>query len=63
MNYTFDFAPVLEGMPDLLWGCPGTLGLALSGMVLALVIGIGGVVLRDSPSSGAALARHRLRRG
>ena len=48
MNYTFDFAPVLEGMPDLLWGCAGTLGLALSGMVLALVIGIGGVVLRDS---------------
>ena len=48
MNYKFDFAPVLDGMPDLLWGCAGTLGLALCGMVLALVIGIGGVVLRDS---------------
>lgn len=48
MNYQFDFAPVIDGLPDLLWGCAGTLGLALAGMVLALVIGIGGVVLRDS---------------
>lgn len=48
MNYQFDFAPVIDGLPDLLWGCAGTLGLALSGMVLALVIGIGGVMLRDS---------------
>ena len=48
MNYQFDFAPVIEGLPDLLWGCVGTLGLALSGMALALVIGIGGVMLRDS---------------
>jgi polar amino acid transport system permease protein len=29
-------------------GCLGTLGLALSGMALAIVIGLGGVVLRDS---------------
>ena len=48
MNYTLDFTPVVDGLPDLLWGCVGTLGLALSGMVLAIVIGIGGVVLRDS---------------
>ena len=48
MNYKFDFAPVVDGLPDLLSGCAGTLGLALSGMVLALVIGIGGVMLRDS---------------
>ena len=48
MNYQFDFAPVVDGLPDLLSGCAGTLGLALSGMVLALVIGIGGVMLRDS---------------
>ena len=48
MNYKFDFAPVIDGLPDLLWGCAGTLGLALSGMVLALIIGIGGVMLRDS---------------
>ena len=48
MNYQFDFAPVVDGLPDLLMGCAGTLGLALSGMVLALIIGIGGVMLRDS---------------
>lgn len=48
MNYTFDFGPVIDGIPNLLWGCLGTLGLSLSGMVLAIVIGIGGVVLRDS---------------
>ncbi|MBR3191786.1 amino acid ABC transporter permease [Bosea sp. (in: a-proteobacteria)] len=52
MNYKFDFAPVIDGLPELLWGCLGTLGLALAGMVLALVIGIGGVVLRDSPYRG-----------
>ena len=48
MNYQFDFAPVIDGLPDQLWGCAGTLGLALSGIVLALVIGLGGVMLRDS---------------
>jgi polar amino acid transport system permease protein len=48
LNYKLDFGPVLEGFPDLMWGCLGTLGLALSGMALAIVVGIGGVVLRDS---------------
>jgi len=48
LNYKLDFTPVWDGLPDLLWGCLGTLGLALSGMVLAIVVGIGGVVLRDS---------------
>ena len=48
MNYKFDFGPVLDGFPNLMWGCLGTLGLALSGMTLAIMIGIGGVVLRDS---------------
>ena len=48
MNYKFDFGPVWQGLPDLLWGCLGTLGLALGGMAMAIVIGIGGVVLRDS---------------
>jgi polar amino acid transport system permease protein len=43
-----DFGPVIEGLPNLLWGCVGTLGLALAGMALAIVIGIGGVILRDS---------------
>jgi polar amino acid transport system permease protein len=48
LEYKLDFGPVLEGFPNLLWGCVGTLGLALCGMALAIVIGIGGVVLRDS---------------
>jgi len=48
VNYAFDFEPVWRGLPDLLLGCIGTLGLALGGMVIAIVIGIGGVVLRDS---------------
>jgi polar amino acid transport system permease protein len=48
VNYKFDFGPVLQGFPDLMWGCLGTLALASSGMALAIVIGIGGVVLRDS---------------
>lgn len=48
MNYKLDFAPVIDGLPTLLLGCLGTLWLALAGMALAIVIGIGGVVLRDS---------------
>ena len=48
MNYKFDFSPVLDAIPALLWGCVGTMVLAVCGMALAVVIGIGGVVLRDS---------------
>ena len=48
MNYQFDFGPVIAGFPDLLRGCAGTMLLALSGMALATIIGIGGVMLRDS---------------
>lgn len=48
MEYKLDFAPVVDGLPNLLWGCAGTLGLALAGMALAFVIGVGGVILRDS---------------
>jgi polar amino acid transport system permease protein len=48
MNYTLDFTPVIDGLSDLLMGCLGTFVLALGGMALAIVIGIGGVVLRDS---------------
>jgi polar amino acid transport system permease protein len=48
VDYKLDFTPVIEGLPNLLWGCAGTLGLALSGMMLAITIGIGGVMLRDS---------------
>jgi polar amino acid transport system permease protein len=48
VNYKIDFTPVIDGLPSLLAGCLGTLGLALAGMALAIVIGIGGVVLRQS---------------
>ena len=48
MNYTMDFTPVIEGLPNLLLACLGTFVLALCGMVLAIVIGIVGVLLRDS---------------
>src|SRR6478736_5764025 len=48
MNYTLDFTPVIDGLPSLLRGCLGTFLLALCGMALAIVIGIGGVALRDS---------------
>lgn len=48
MNYRIDFNPVIEGLPKLLEGCMGTLGLAISGMSLALVIGVAGVIVRDS---------------
>jgi polar amino acid transport system permease protein len=48
LNYKFDFTPVIQGMPNLLMGCLGTLFLALAGMAMAIVIGIGGVVLRES---------------
>jgi polar amino acid transport system permease protein len=49
LNYALDFGPVITGFPDLLKGCAGTLFLAAAGMILALIIGIGGVALRDSP--------------
>jgi polar amino acid transport system permease protein len=48
MNYKLDFTPVIDGMPDLLMGCLGTFLLAICGMALAIIIGIGGVILRDS---------------
>src|SRR5471030_3083809 len=48
MNYKIDFTPVIDGLPSLLGGCLGTLGLALAGMALAIVIGVGGVALRQS---------------
>ncbi|MBB4189711.1 polar amino acid transport system permease protein [Sinorhizobium terangae] len=50
MTYTFDFGAVLDRAPELLWGSLGTLGLALAGMLLALVIGVLGVVARTSKS-------------
>jgi polar amino acid transport system permease protein len=48
LNYAFDFTPVIENLPALLLGCLGTLWLSLAGMALALIIGIGGVIMRSS---------------
>jgi polar amino acid transport system permease protein len=48
MNYTLDFTPVIEGLPSLLSACLGTFTLAICGMLLATIIGIGGVILRQS---------------
>jgi polar amino acid transport system permease protein len=48
LNYAFDFTPVIENLPALLLGCLGTLWLSLTGMALAIVIGICGVILRGS---------------
>ena len=48
MGPKLDFSVVYDALPALLWGCLGTFQLALSGMVLALIIGIGGVLTRNS---------------
>lgn len=48
MGATLDFSVVFDALPALLWGCLGTLGLALAGMVLAMTIGLVGVVTRGS---------------
>lgn len=48
MSYRVDFSPVVHGLPNLVQGCLGTLGLSISGMALALVIGVAGVIVRDS---------------
>ncbi len=43
-----DFSVVAEKLPELLWGCAATFGLAVAGIVLATGIGVGGVVTRSS---------------
>ncbi|MFL5283001.1 MAG: amino acid ABC transporter permease [Rhodopila sp.] len=43
-----DFSVVYDALPELLWGCTGTMALALAGMALAMVIGVAGVVARTS---------------
>ena len=48
MGSVLDFGVVIDKLPELLWGCLGTFGLALSGMLLAMVIGVGGVATRSS---------------
>ena len=56
MNYQLDFTPVIDGLPNLLLGCLGTFLLAVCGMLLAVVIGIGGVILRTSKIKAARWA-------
>ena len=48
MGPSLDFGVVLDHLPELLWGSLGTLGLALAGMTLAMVIGVLGVFARGS---------------
>ncbi|SCB56505.1 amino acid ABC transporter membrane protein 1, PAAT family [Rhizobium aethiopicum] len=48
MGYTFDFGAVFDRAPEFFWGSLGTLGLAVTGMILALAIGILGVAARTS---------------
>ncbi|WSH68254.1 amino acid ABC transporter permease (plasmid) [Rhizobium ruizarguesonis] len=48
MNYVLDFSVVFDKMPDLLMAALATIGLALAGMSLALVIGVIGVAARTS---------------
>lgn len=48
MNYVLDFSVVFEKMPDLLMAALATIGLALAGMSLALMIGVAGVAARTS---------------
>ncbi|MBD8554268.1 amino acid ABC transporter permease [Rhizobium sp. CFBP 8762] len=55
MNYVFDFGVVFEKMPELLLGAASTLGLAIAGISLALIIGVLGVAARSS--------KYRLMRG
>ncbi len=46
---TLDFSVVWDALPDLLQGCLGTFGVALCGIVLAMAVGVGGVIARSSP--------------
>ena len=48
MGNTLDFSVVFERSSDLLWGCLGTLALAIAGMGIAMIVGLVGVVTRRS---------------
>ena len=56
MGPTLDFAVVWDALPTLLYGCLGTIGLALSGMGLALTIGVSGVLARRSRHRAVRMA-------
>lgn len=48
MPYTLEFSVVFDKMPQLLAGALATIGLALAGITIALLIGIAGVAARQS---------------
>jgi polar amino acid transport system permease protein len=48
MRYKLDFSVVAERAPELLLGAAGTIGLAVAGMTIALVVGVVGVAGRNS---------------
>jgi len=48
MGYSLDFGVVFARFPELLSGAVGTIGLALAGMALAIIVGILGVAARRS---------------
>ncbi|WP_180899686.1 amino acid ABC transporter permease [Martelella soudanensis] len=50
MMYSLDFTVVVDRMSELLWGAAGTVMLSVAGMALALVIGVLGVITRQSKS-------------
>lgn len=55
MGQTLDFSVVHDAMPQPLWGCLGTMGLALAGMALAMVIDVGNVMACASRLCSARL--------
>jgi polar amino acid transport system permease protein len=48
LDYKLDFSVVFDKFPELLWGALGTIGLAIAGMILAMIIGLVGVIARKS---------------
>jgi len=48
LGYRLDFSVIVGALPQLLWGCVGTLGLAVTGSIVAIVIGICGAMIRES---------------
>ncbi len=54
--HSLDFSVVFDRLPELLRGCLGTLGLAMAGTVLALAIGLTGVLLRRSRFAATRVA-------
>lgn len=49
--YKLDFTVVIERFPELLVGAMATIGLASAGIILALSIGIGGALMRQTKSA------------